>query len=457
MWSKMKSHFKKSPTVEVHIPISPNIKFYTMVHYLLESFRLNSPILYEHTKFIITVGADEQPRDLSKELPWSKDYALEWRWVERQLFRIDSFAITAIKRFQYKFESDIVLMLDADVIVTGSLESLIYDVFTTKTFKGLITHASPFIGHKELPNELWWNRVFHNAGLSMPSLKYKHTFFEQVDNDPQYEYAPAYFNLGVLVATQELMSDIGLSIYDDMKSVDKVLETIFKCQLAVSLSIQRHHIKSELLDLKYNFPCTNATEDLSFYSKAQLADVRICHYLGNGEINKDIDFVSPATVQKMLMRNDLGPYSKFFQQKMKHIHHQFESYYQDLFDDGKKQFVAEQNIKTSRTLVDEGRFREAIPLLEEATQIKTKDPLAHYLLAFSFQQIQYDEHTMLTSYEVALSGGFDPFWIYYNRGLFYYNSNKKHEAKVDLEKAYQLNPLHDGFLGVWANEYKNQE
>jgi lipopolysaccharide biosynthesis glycosyltransferase len=457
MWSNLKSYSKKIPTVEVHIPISPNLKFFTMVHYLIESFRLNSPIVYKHTKFIITVGADEQPRDLSKELAWSNDYALEWRWVDRQEFRIDSFAITAIKRFQYKFESDIVLMLDADVIVTGSLEELIYDVYTNKTFKGLISHASPFVWHRELPNELWWNRVFHNAGLSTPSLNYKHTFFEQVDNDPQYKYGPAYFNLGVLVAPQEIMSVIGLTIYDDMQSVDKVLETVYKCQIGVSLSIERHHIKSEPLDLKYNFPCTNATQDLSFYSKAQLADTRICHYLGNGEINKDIDFVSPATVQKMLMRNDLGPYLNFFQQKIKHIHQQFETYYQDLFNEGKKQFDAEQKIKASRTLVDEGRFREAIPLLEEATQIKTLDPLAHYLLAFSLQQIQYDEYKVLNSYEIALSGGFDPFWIYYNRGLYYYNLNKKHEAKADLEKAYQLNPYHDGFLGVWANEYKNQE
>jgi hypothetical protein len=37
---------------------------------------------------------------------------------------------------------------------------------------------------------------------------------------------------------------------------------------------------------------------------------------------------------------------------MKHIHHQFETYYQDLFDKGKKQFDAEQKIKASRTLVE---------------------------------------------------------------------------------------------------------
>jgi hypothetical protein len=74
-------------------------------------------------------------------------------------------------------------------------------------------------------------QLHYNAGLSMPSLNYKHTFFEQVVNDPQYEYGPAYFNLGVLVAPMEIMSDIGLSIYDDMKSVDKVLETVYKCSL----------------------------------------------------------------------------------------------------------------------------------------------------------------------------------------------------------------------------------
>jgi hypothetical protein len=83
-------------------------------------------------------------------------------------------------------------------------------------------------------------------------------------------------------------------------------------QLAISLSIQRHHIKC---DLQYNFPCTNATEDLSFYSEAQLADVMIFHCLGSGEINKDIDFVSPAAVQKMLLKNALGPYSIFFNRK----------------------------------------------------------------------------------------------------------------------------------------------
>ena len=436
------------PTLEVHVPISPNEHFFTMLHYLLESFRQNAGEVYSNTRFVVTVGADGPPYDLAEALPWTSDYPLTWQWLDRELFRDDSYYATAVERFVYPFMADVVMLMDVDVLITGPLDELVQTTWKTGRFAGLVAHASPFVWHREVPNQVWWERLFHAANLTVPPFEYEHPYWNKVFDDPTYRYAPPYLNLGVLIAPRDLMSRVGSTIYSDMKVVDQVLSTHFKCQLATALSLRRHRVPTQPLELKYNFPCTIAIEDLNPISLAEIADLRVCHYLGQGEIDKSIDFASPAAVQKMLLRDDLNEVLTFFQRKLQVVHSHLERYYPDEFVKGRELFQEEQAAKRQkeymRQAIADNNFAAALPLLTELVAAEPGRGEWRYLQGFGLHMLKQDLAQALECYNRALACGYDEFWVRYNRGILLRELGDLSAARKDLERAVTVNSNHAG-------------
>ena len=103
---------------------------------------------------------------------------------------------------------------------------------------GLIAHVSPFSG-LGMPTPLWWSRLFSTAGLPPPRLVAEHTGWGTMSHEPADRYCPPYFNLGALIAPAAIMTQIGSIIYAEMAHVDSVVEIVYKCQLALTLAIQR--------------------------------------------------------------------------------------------------------------------------------------------------------------------------------------------------------------------------
>ena len=70
---------------EIHVPISPTPAFFNQVRLLAASFRrFGGPL--RNSRIVVTVGGEEPHTDLASQLPWSRDYGVEWRWLAPELF-----------------------------------------------------------------------------------------------------------------------------------------------------------------------------------------------------------------------------------------------------------------------------------------------------------------------------------------------------------------------------------
>ena len=113
------------------------------------------------------------------------------------------------------------------------------------------------------------------------------------------------------------MHAIGSMIYDEMAAGDRVIETPFRCQLALTLAILRLGIPWQPLAMRYNYP--NDQPIASHYVN-DLADVRLFHYLRVAAIDKSRDFVSSEAVGAMLARADLDGVNREMMRHLRPVH-----------------------------------------------------------------------------------------------------------------------------------------
>src|SRR5438067_1106598 len=73
-------------------------------------------------RFVITVGADQDPQELMNCVTWVHDFPVVWRWFDRDLFRRYSWWGTINDRFRAEFAADHVLLMDADMVFTRPIK-----------------------------------------------------------------------------------------------------------------------------------------------------------------------------------------------------------------------------------------------------------------------------------------------------------------------------------------------
>lgn len=318
MWSWLRAPKLTAGDLEIHVPISPTPHFFTMVHYLAASWLLNGGP-FAKSRIVVTVGADQEPVDLQRVLPWSRHYPIEWHWLDRALFRTHSIYATALDRFRLPFRSKLVLLLDADTICCGSFLPLAQSVARTGSFAGLIAHCSPFFELPENDNETWWQRLAKSADCPPFRMTCRHSGCGVIYHQPGGERCPPYFNLGMLLAPAPVMTHIGTRIYDAMANVNRLLLTGFRCQLAVALAIQQLQLPVHEAPMRYNCPNDDA---LAARHRRELRYVRLFHYLRVGPIDKNRDFVSSAAVDALLRRHGLNGVNREFARHLRPIHAQ---------------------------------------------------------------------------------------------------------------------------------------
>lgn len=308
----------RATDLEIHVPISPTPHFFTMVHYLAASWRLNGGP-FADSRIIVTVGADDEPTDLHQALAWSRQYPIEWRWLDRELFRKQIYYATALERFRLSFRSRLVLMLDADTFCCGTFLPLAQKASSTGALAGLIAHCSPFL---ELPvknSQVWWNRLAAGAQLPAPRLSCRHTGYGAMYHEHTASRCPPYFNLGMLLAPADAMSKIGEIIYAEMDHVNEVLTTGFRCQLALALALERLGIPTIEAPMRYNFANDEA---LAKHYRRELHDVRLFHYLRVGDFDKNRDVANHEAVQAFLARPDLHGVNRIMADRLRPVHAQ---------------------------------------------------------------------------------------------------------------------------------------
>ena len=302
--------------LEIHLPISPNPTFFNMVHYFAASLRLNGGAL-AGSRIVVNVGDDREPEDLLARLPWSRRYPIEWRWLDRRLYRRHSYFATAAERFRGPFRSSVVMLADADVFFAGDFGQVVEGCRRDRALAGLVAHISPCAERREMPTPSLWTRVFEAAGLGKPSLVCEHTGWGTMSHDPADRYCPPYFNLGMLIAPAGVIAEIGSIIDREMEHVDAVLATPYRFQIGLALAVRRLGVRCRPLPMRYNYP----NDDLiaSRYV-ADLADVRLFHYLRQGPCDKGRDFASPKRVGEWLARRDLAGVNRAMARHLAPVH-----------------------------------------------------------------------------------------------------------------------------------------
>jgi hypothetical protein len=287
-----------SRLLEIRVPISPTPDFFQRVHFLAASLRQIGGSLTNH-EFLICVGGDEEPVDLSERLPWSKHYPITWRWVDRERFRTDSYWETSREIFRQPARSKFVICADADVLFVRDFSELLDDLHRSPAVAGVIAHAPPF--PKLPPNEIW-DKLCVEYGVTVPPSIHEHTGWGFMVKAPQHRYTPVYFNFGMVIAPGEMMDTIGEEIIAADTFVSERLATFFRFQIALTLAMQKRCLTSRALPLRYNFP-NDPRFDRNY--PEELAAVRVLHYLRCEIVHRENDFADLERVAALIRRRDL--------------------------------------------------------------------------------------------------------------------------------------------------------
>ena len=310
---------------EIHVPISPTPGFFMRVQMLAASVRRFGGALAD-SPVVVTVSRDCEPYDLEAALPWSRRLGVSWRWMEADAFERLGMYGTALMRFTYDFDAPFVLMLDADTLVTGPLDDLL-ELEAAEAFGGVIADVSPlffktpFIDGVGRGGQMFWIDLFETAGLAAPPSMYEHLAWGLLDSDPERRFCPAYFNLGMLAASAPIARRIGRVVLDDMARVDRYVDTNFRCQLAVALSLVRTDTPALALAAQWNFP---NNQPLADRNPEDSADVRILHYRRREEVGRDSELASLDGIDGFLRRRGLMPVNTLLQERIAAIREDLE-------------------------------------------------------------------------------------------------------------------------------------
>ena len=318
------------PTVEIRIPMSGNDKYFRMLRYFLESLQVFGGPIGRSAKCVVSIGRDEELRNIVEDYPWVSNYNVEFLWVDQDLFDEHSLYGTVAHRFFIPSEADIIIMADADLLVTGDFDQAILDSLNREVLLGFIAHASPFYTPElaVFSSKVWWNKLFDAARVNFLECNKLHTAWSILSNDINQKYCPYYFNYGFIVAPRVYIEMIGKTFLDDLSVIDSVVTTRFRAQIAHTIGIARYEIPCDALTADYNFPLhIPDTEFLQLNlgpnGLVTTNEIKVFHYLGDGLFNKE-DFISESTLEKALCQQDLNKSAIHFRDNLKLIRDRLE-------------------------------------------------------------------------------------------------------------------------------------
>ena len=292
-------------TTEIHVPITLNEHFAVMSRILVVSIARNAQLPGEW-KVVFTCSLDSDLAFDSPLLKWADGYPVEFRWVERTLWDRYEYCGTGLQRHLYPFAADVLLFMDADVVVVGSLTDLVRHAADA----GAIMAWPAW----QPPPDLDWAEVFQRLGLTVPPATFTYSGYGISFMSPKD--APPYFNYGFVAIPRSLALVMGPMLQEDIDHVWSTYQNWFTSQIALCATIVRARCPYRALDLRYN--CSNGDYDEPeirdpkadlFWQDSldKLADVRVLHYcVPTPEFSKSVDMSTWARFEDFCRRELKG-------------------------------------------------------------------------------------------------------------------------------------------------------
>lgn len=288
-------------SVEIHVPISPRPSFFMMIHFFAASLRRRGGA-FSKAKIIVSVGDDCEPFDIDDVHPELARYNISWRWADRTVFSAQDYFATGLSRWE-DFESDYVIMADADTLVLGDISESLRWLKGSRSICGVIATFPPFMARSGRNTDgEQWPELFKLAGLVLPSFDAVYPGFEHFYNSEQgVRAAPPYYNYGFVLGTREAMGLIAKTIKDDCQAAARYMKTDLHAQAGLTLSIVRNRVSASYLPTRFNM--WNWSPYASAFPE-EFANVKLLHYLQSEIFDKARDLENLTILKDWLFRNE---------------------------------------------------------------------------------------------------------------------------------------------------------
>ena len=309
----------RSGTLEVHIPISPTPFFFTMVRYYAATLRRNGGP-FADARIVVSVGEDCDAFDVAAAHPELAAYHIEWRWADREYFRRFSYGATVFDRWAAPFESEYVLIADADMLIVKDFSDVVKRMRPDREIAGVIATWPPFAarGFGNVDRQRWLE-LFRLAGLGEPPMDCRHPGYGSFyGSEFGIAEAPPYYNLGFVLGTRDAMNAIRGTVRTDVELAFEYMQTDLAAQAGLTLSIVRNNLRYTSLPVRYNF--WSWAEYLKHFPD-EARDVRVFHYL-LGPFQKHVDTVSHETIGQKVAewKDDPEPIKRFVAMQFARAH-----------------------------------------------------------------------------------------------------------------------------------------
>lgn len=308
------------PLVEIHIAISPTESFFQQVHYLAVSLRHRGGKLRD-SPIIVTVGDDCEPFDIGRKNAWARGYPIEFRWLPRNLYQQHSYYATSVQRYGYRFRAPYVLLLDADMVMARNLDDLLDRVAAEPAIYAMLAYSSPW-GNAGLlhirSDEDWWRAAFEAAGLGEPPFLCEYAGYGVLFTEREHR-SPPYFNQGMVLAPAPILAGVGSAMYAEMETANRVAETLYRVQVALTFAILRQKLPWRTLPVRYNY--IPALTQYLTVMPAEWPDARIVHYSSITKwFEKNRLMAAPGAMEQWLTQTSQDPVEGYCRELFRSLH-----------------------------------------------------------------------------------------------------------------------------------------
>jgi hypothetical protein len=273
-------------SVEIHVPVSLNEHFSHMMYFLAKSIDRFAG-LGSNYKIVFTVSLDSTIGLDSDLLAWARELPMEFRYCANSIWTdsesraarwgrpLHVYTAPLRQQIAYDFESDVVIFMDADTLVCGSLAEIVDRAARIERIFGWPTWQPPSVDLMA---------AIRDRGCALTEFPLTYSGYGWSFMEPRQ--CPPYFNFGFLVINKNIAKALSRYLPTTLDFVFNNCHDYFECQVALCLAIIDGNLPYEALPQKYNFGNgdwswpIHPQLGLCLYEQAlaNFRDIRVLHY-----------------------------------------------------------------------------------------------------------------------------------------------------------------------------------